>query len=531
MRTSLSPSSALCALALTRARCAHAGKDLPPTELQPADDFALLAAQALVSAFHLSRASLSASLSFLGARRDSTTRADDRTYLERALVLAEHALQHSKFKYQLRLVAINLLRQLGAPSLALAHYRTFGVKNIQHDTLSHVVLARSATFAVEQGGAKGAPPGVWEDARATEAWYTGGQREAGDMVVKAFSYGAYAKVRSSLLPLSPYPVPTAALTFVAPARRSRTFRRSATSSTRASRARSCASRRSGCASCARSSTRTTSKRRSRTSIGSSRLRLVRRSLSLARALSLAAQGSGVDEPHRRADSYSDNRDFKTLPNYQRKGTRTIWEQTELAERQEVRLEASLPRRASGLRVARLTDELLSLFLQASWLRAVAGAYARFLSPSTDVPAVEPPASVRPSLPSSPPCVAERPLADALSSPAAHPLRGGARRVRPAGPSRTRRVARGGATQGAGGGGFLQGCARPSSAFSLPLVEPSAARSLTLFPRSQSKASSSLQRSTTRRRCRGRSCRSSRSRSRCVPFLSSLSPCPRALARA
>lgn len=196
----------LCALALTRARCAHAGKDLPPTELQPADDFALLAAQALVSAFHLSRASLSASLSSLGARPDSTTRADDRTYLERALVLAEHALQHSKFKYQLRLVAINVLRQLGAPSLALAHYRTFGVKNIQHDTLSHVVLARGATFAVEQGGAKGAPPGVWEDARATEAWYAGGRREAGDMVVKAFSYGAYAKVRSSLLSLSPSPL-------------------------------------------------------------------------------------------------------------------------------------------------------------------------------------------------------------------------------------------------------------------------------------------------------------------------------------
>jgi N-terminal acetyltransferase B complex non-catalytic subunit len=31
------------------------GKDLPPTELQPADDFALLACQAYVNAYHLSR--------------------------------------------------------------------------------------------------------------------------------------------------------------------------------------------------------------------------------------------------------------------------------------------------------------------------------------------------------------------------------------------------------------------------------------------------------------------------------------------
>jgi hypothetical protein len=34
--------------------------------------------------------------------------------------------------------------------------------------------------------------------------------------------------------------------------------------------------------------------------------------------------------------FSDNRDYKTLPNYQRKGSDTIWEQTELGTRQDVR---------------------------------------------------------------------------------------------------------------------------------------------------------------------------------------------------
>ncbi|GAA5837515.1 hypothetical protein JCM9279_006776 [Rhodotorula babjevae] len=268
------------------------GKDLPPTELQPADDFALLAAQALVSAFHLSH---------------------DRTYLERALVLAEHALQHSKFKYQLRLVCINALRQLGAPSLALAHYRTFGVKNIQHDTLSHVVLARGATFAVEQqgGGGKGAPAGVWEDARATEAWYAGGAREAGDMVVKAVSYGAYAKVED----------------FSA-------FRDKLDASLEGALVR----------------------------LEALRMRVVRGQLDPD---DVDEAVEDVDELVKAAaDEYSDNRDFKTLPNYQRRGSKTIWEQTELAARQE-----------------------------ATWLRAVAGAYARFLLPSTDVAVVEPPSNL------------------------------------------------------------------------------------------------------------------------------------------
>ncbi|GAA5896282.1 hypothetical protein JCM8208_001834 [Rhodotorula glutinis] len=266
------------------------GKDLPSTELQPADDFALLAGQALVNAFHLSH---------------------DRSYLERAIVLAEHALQYSKFKYQLRLLAINLLRLVGAHSLALAHYRTFGVKNIQHDTLSHVVLARAATFAVEQQGGKGAQAGVWEDALATEAWYVGGTREASDMVVKAFSYGAYAKVEDFS----------------------------------AFRDKLDASLEGGLV-----------------TLEALRMRVVRGQLDpddVDEAVEDVAKLVKAAD-----DEYSDNRDFKTLPNYQRKGSKTVWAQTELAGRQE-----------------------------ATWLRAVAGAYARFLSPSTDVAAVEPPSSL------------------------------------------------------------------------------------------------------------------------------------------
>lgn len=49
-----------------------------------------------------------------------------------------------------------------------------------------------------------------------------------------------------------------------------------------------------------------------------------------------ASNKRADALSDRADTYSDNRDFKTLPNYQRKTDSTIWQQTELAGRQDVR---------------------------------------------------------------------------------------------------------------------------------------------------------------------------------------------------
>ncbi|BGP37872.1 mitochondrial distribution and morphology [Rhodotorula kratochvilovae] len=265
------------------------GRDLPPTELQPADDFALLAGQAFVSAFHL---------------------AHDRSHLERALIIAEHALQRSKYKYQLRILAINLLRLLGASSASLAHYRVFGVKNIQHDTLSHLVLARGATFAIEQGGGR-ADAGVWEEMLSTEAWYAGGRREAREMVVKAFSYGAFGKVEDFT----------------------------------AFRERLDASLQGGLV-----------------ALEAVRMTIVRGQIDADEV------DEAVEEVAKLVaaapDAYSDNRDFKTLPNYQRKGSAPIWEQTELAARQD-----------------------------SAWLHTLAGAYSRFLAPSTNVPTAELPPSL------------------------------------------------------------------------------------------------------------------------------------------
>jgi len=41
---------------------------------------------------------------------------------------------------------------IGAPSLALEHYRAMNIKQVQNDTLSHFVLSRASTFSLAATG-------------------------------------------------------------------------------------------------------------------------------------------------------------------------------------------------------------------------------------------------------------------------------------------------------------------------------------------------------------------------------------------
>lgn len=170
------------------------GKDLPPTELQPADDFALLAGQAWVSAFEQSGKSRIAKPRQQYRAADRLPQTGTRHYLEHALALFEHVLLKSKYKYQIRILAINVLRLLGAPSLSVTHYRVFGVKNVQFDTLSHLMVARGSTFVIT--GPKEA--GVFGETVSAMGWHGSGQTEAREMVVRAFTNEAYQKVSPAL---------------------------------------------------------------------------------------------------------------------------------------------------------------------------------------------------------------------------------------------------------------------------------------------------------------------------------------------
>ena len=107
------------------------GKDLPSYELQPADDLAIMAAQAMVNAWKLS---------------------GDDAPLYNAAALLEYAVKHSKMSYQIHLHLIQIYRLLGAPSLAVEHYRGIKVKQVQNDTLSHFLLSRASTFSLSSVG-------------------------------------------------------------------------------------------------------------------------------------------------------------------------------------------------------------------------------------------------------------------------------------------------------------------------------------------------------------------------------------------
>ena len=123
------------------------GKDLPKTELQPADDLIILYAHTLVNAWKIS---------------------NDEFHLYKAIVALEVALTHSQQAYQIRLTLTRLYHLLGespcvrsdnlftgetgAPSLALEHYRALNLKQIQNDTLSHLILSRASTFSLAATG-------------------------------------------------------------------------------------------------------------------------------------------------------------------------------------------------------------------------------------------------------------------------------------------------------------------------------------------------------------------------------------------
>ncbi|SCV69403.1 BQ2448_2423 [Microbotryum intermedium] len=253
------------------------GSHLDSTDLQPADDFALLAAQAFVSAYHLDH---------------------ERSRLESALLVLDYALQRSRHKYQIRLLAINIQRLLGASSIAMDLNRSLGIKSIQYDTLVHVVATRGSTFANAAGATTSASDaGILDELTKAKRWYGVGGDEAADMVVRVFMLHNLSKIED----------------FV------------------------------------EFQTRLiNSYTKDLVTLESLRIQLLRGGVIVpSTALGpLKAISQSCD-----AKRYSDNRDFTTIPNLQRKDESSIWDQTGLGPR---------PGR--------------------SWMSAIARAYQRFLDP-------------------------------------------------------------------------------------------------------------------------------------------------------
>ncbi|EJD43211.1 hypothetical protein AURDEDRAFT_114786 [Auricularia subglabra TFB-10046 SS5] len=145
------------------------GISLPRTELQPADELAVLAAQALVGAFAASR---------------------DQAHLLAAAAFLETACARSRYAYGLRLCLVRVYRLLGAGAPALAHYRLLGAKQVQTDTLAHFVLARGATFSLAADG----DLSMLGEAADAGVIYLANSAETPDMLVKAFLHEKYSQI-------------------------------------------------------------------------------------------------------------------------------------------------------------------------------------------------------------------------------------------------------------------------------------------------------------------------------------------------
>ncbi|THU87266.1 hypothetical protein K435DRAFT_782074 [Dendrothele bispora CBS 962.96] len=145
------------------------GNALPTTELQPADDLAILAGAVTVNMWKVS---------------------GDQQYLCRAAIILEYALSQSKQSFQMRLMLVRIYRLLGAPSLALEHYRSMRIKQIQNDTLSHFLFSRTSAFSL---GSTGDLTLSTECIEASQVYLTNSQ-ETSDFVIRAFTAEKYSQI-------------------------------------------------------------------------------------------------------------------------------------------------------------------------------------------------------------------------------------------------------------------------------------------------------------------------------------------------
>ncbi|KAF8163363.1 actin cytoskeleton organization protein [Crassisporium funariophilum] len=145
------------------------GAGLPSTELQPVDDLVLLAGNTFVNLWTLT---------------------NDDSHLLSAVYVLEFALTKSKQCFLARLILIRIYRLLCAPALALDHYRAMQIKQVQHDTLSHLILSRASTFSLASTGDLTLATECLESTQI----YLSNSQETGDFVVRAFTAEKYSQI-------------------------------------------------------------------------------------------------------------------------------------------------------------------------------------------------------------------------------------------------------------------------------------------------------------------------------------------------
>lgn len=167
----------------------RAGKHLPLTEMQPADDLAYMAAEALVASWALSKTS---------ERQEGQIE----LLLAASQVLGK-ALTASPKGYKMRLLLIRISLTLGAFSLAHTHYGLLNARAIQLDSMAHWLLERSAWFSlsdvvVHEPGQKTIGGPVQRALDETKGVYTENEKVTPSYLAKCFEFGNYSRAEELL---------------------------------------------------------------------------------------------------------------------------------------------------------------------------------------------------------------------------------------------------------------------------------------------------------------------------------------------
>lgn len=143
------------------------GHDLKETDNQYGDDLLLLAVYTILEA------------------DDASPQAQSQ-----AILLLEYALGQSRHNFQIKLHLIRLYRTLGAWSQARKHFVSLNAKQMQHDTLSYLLMEDSvceylSTMQITT-------------LRESQKIYHSNKIETPDMICQAYEHGAYSKIAEFL---------------------------------------------------------------------------------------------------------------------------------------------------------------------------------------------------------------------------------------------------------------------------------------------------------------------------------------------
>lgn len=139
------------------------GGDLKVTDNQYGDDLLLLAAQMLCEDKH------------------------DLVNIRQATVLLEFGLMKSRHNFQFRLQLIELYRQLGAWASAQIHFAALGIKSVQRDTLSHILLQSSVPEYISSL--------QLSSLKDSQNIYLANQVETPDVICQAWESRTYSKIQ------------------------------------------------------------------------------------------------------------------------------------------------------------------------------------------------------------------------------------------------------------------------------------------------------------------------------------------------